>query len=217
MSKQSRRPNRATRHVKPPAKSTQTRWPLSSTTTWTFGILLLVAALLGGTFLFGGAKTSGSVAGEAAPLALGSNAPSFSGTDVISGQAIDAKSLAGKNVLYYFSEGAGCQACMVQIQALQQHLVHLQQAHLTLVSITNDNDSTLGDAASGYKITTPLISDADRSLTKRFGALGGGMHVDTASHTFILVDKSGKVRFDKDFPSMWVDVPALLKQLPKVA
>lgn len=216
MSKQSRRPNRAARHVKPPVKSTKSRWPLSSSASWTLGIAVVVAAALGASFMLGGKSNSSGVTAAAA-LTVGSSAPSFSGTDVISGQAIDAKSLAGKNVLYYFSEGAGCQACMVQIQALQQHLAHLQQAHLTLVSITNDNDSTLGDAASGYKITTPLISDADRSLTKRFGALGGGMHVDTASHTFILVDKSGKVRFDKDFPSMWVDVPALLKQLPKVA
>jgi peroxiredoxin len=216
MSKQSRRPARAARHQKPAVKSTHSRWPLSTTASWTFGAVLLVAALLGASALLG-STSNGSAGAAAAALAVGSTAPAFSGTDVVSGRKIDSRSLSGKNVLYYFSEGAGCQACMVQIQSLQQHLVHLKQAHLTLVSVTNDNDSTLADAASGYQITTPLVSDANRTMTKRFGALGGGMHADTASHTFILVDKSGAVRFDRDYPSMWVDVPALLKLLPKVA
>jgi len=43
------------------------------------------------------------------------------------------------------------------------------------------------------------------------------MHADTASHTFILVDKHGTVRFDKDYPNMWADPNALLKLLPKVS
>ena len=43
------------------------------------------------------------------------------------------------------------------------------------------------------------------------------MHADTASHTFILVDKSGKVRFDQDYPNMWVEPSTLLKLLPKLS
>ncbi len=57
----------------------------------------------------------------------------------------------------------------------------------------------------------------DRSMTKRFHALGGGMHADTASHTFILVDKAGTVRFNKDYPNMWIEPSTLLKLLPKVS
>ncbi len=124
--------------------------------------------------------------------------------------------------LYYLSEGVMCQACLVQIQALQQHVAHLDGRHLTLVSVTNDDASTLAQAASDYKITTLLIVDMNRLIVKSFGVLGGipfgvGMHNDTDDHTFILVDKAGKVRFIKDYPRMWIDVNALLKQLPKVS
>jgi peroxiredoxin len=178
------------------------------------GVVLIVAVLFGASTLVGG---SGNAARAAAPLAIGSTAPSFSGTSAITKMPIDSKTLAGKNVLYYFSEGAGCQACMVQIQALQQHIAHLKNLHLTLVSITNDDPAILFQAAGGYKISTPLVSDADRSMTKRFHALGGGMHADTASHTFILVDKAGTVRFNRDFPNMWADPNALLKLLPKLS
>ena len=89
--------------------------------------------------------------------------------------------------------------------------------HLTLVSITNDDQSVLFQAAAGYKVSTALISDASRKMTNSFHALGGGMHADTASHTFILVDKAGTVRFDKDYPNMWIEPASLLKLLPKLS
>lgn len=115
-----------------------------------------------------------------------------------------------------------CQACLVQIQALQQHFAHLKKLQLTLVSVTNDDPSTLALAARDYKIATPLIADDDRTIVKSFGVLGGipagvGMHNDTADHTFVLVDKTGHIRFIRDYPNMWVDVNHLLEQLPKVS
>jgi peroxiredoxin len=216
MSKQSRRPNRAARHQKPPVKSTQ-GWRPSKSVYWLLG-LVAVVALVGATFLVGG-KSNANAAG---PVKVGMTAPRVVGTDVLTGARIDSKDFAGQNVLYYLNEGVMCQACLVQIQALQQHFAHLKNLHLRLVSITNDDASTLAMAGRDYKITTPLIADADRTIVKSFGVMGGvpfgvGMHADTANHTFVLVDKNGTVRFVKDFPKMWADVNTLLKQLPKVS
>ncbi|HLY95343.1 MAG TPA: redoxin domain-containing protein [Gaiellaceae bacterium] len=215
MSKQSRRPNRAARHHKPPTKSTRRSRP-SRNVYWVLG-LAAVAAIIGASFLTTG-KSSNSSSG---PLKVGSAAPAVSGRDVVSGREITANDLTGKNVLYYLSEGVLCQACLVQIQALQQHLSNLDGRHLTLISITNDGASTLAQAAAAYKITTPLIADPSRRITRSFGVLGGipygvGMHTDTADHTFVLIDKTGKIRFLRDYPRMWIDVNALLEQLPKV-
>jgi len=81
----------------------------------------------------------------------------------------------------------------------------------------HDNDSTPVAAATGYKITTPVVSDRGLTMTKAFHALGGGRDADSASHTFILVDKSGKVRVDKDYPSMGIGSRPLLKLLSKAA
>jgi peroxiredoxin len=217
MSKQSRRPTRAARHQKPPVKSSQ-GWRSSRNVYWLVGVVAMVA-LVGASFLVGGKGSKGNAVG---PLKVGALAPAVSGRDVVSDREISSKDFAGKNVLYYLNEGVMCQACLVQIQSLQQHVAHLQGRHLTLVSVTNDDASTLAQAAADYKITTPLIADTDRAITKSFGVLGGipygvGMHTDTADHTFVLVDKSGHVRFLKDYPRMWIDVNALLKQLPQVS
>ena len=214
MSKQSRRPNRAARHQNVPPAGKTTGWRPSQNLYWLVGAVA-VLALVGATFLVGGKQN----ANAAGPINVGAVAPRVVGTDVLTGNSIDSKQLAGKNVLYYLNEGVMCQACLVQIQALQQHVAHLNGRHLTLVSITNDDASTLAQAARDYKITTPLIADTDRSITKSFGVLGGipngvGMHADTANHTFVLVDRTGKVRFIKDYRSMWADVNTLLKQLP---
>lgn len=191
-------------------------WRPSSKLYW-IAALVVAAAVVGATFVVG----NGSNANAAGPLKVGARAPAVSGRDVVSGREISSQQFAGKDVLYYLSEGVMCQACLVQIQALQQHVAHLKGRHLTLVSVTNDDASTLAQAASDYKITTPLIADTNRKIVKSFGVLGGipfgvGMHNDTADHTFVLVDKTGHVRFIQDYPKMWIDVNALLKQLPSV-
>jgi peroxiredoxin Q/BCP len=205
------------RNKKGTAVAPRQPWRPSVKLYWLVG-LLAVAAVIGATFVVG----KGSDANAAGPIKVGAVAPQVVGRDVVSGQTVDSKQLAGKDVLYYLSEGVMCQACLVQIQALQQHFNHLKGRHLTLVSVTNDDPSTLAQAASDYKITTPLVADTNRKIVKSFGVMGGipagvGMHNDTADHTFVLVDKTGRVRFVKDYPKMWIDVNALLKQLPQVS
>jgi peroxiredoxin Q/BCP len=192
-------------------------WRPSAKLYW-LATLVAVGAVIGASFVVG----KGSNANAAGPLKVGARAPAVSGRDVVSGRQLSSKQLAGKDVLYYLSEGVMCQACLVQIQALQQHFDHLKGRHLTLVSVTNDDPTTLAQAASDYKISTPLIADTNREIVKSFGVMGGipsgvGMHNDTADHTFVLVDRTGHVRFIKDYPKMWIDVNALLKQLPKVS
>jgi peroxiredoxin len=220
VSKQSRRPNRAVRQIKTrkPVSSSRQGWRPSKSLYWFAGAFVVVG-LLAAVSLLG--KGSGQ-ANAAGPIKIGAVSPRVVGTDILTGRRIDSRQLAGENVLYYLSEGVMCQACLVQIQALQQHFQHLERDHLMLVSVTNDDPSTLAQAGRDYKITTPLIADQSRTIVKSFGVMGGipagvGMHSDTADHTFVLVDKTGHVRFVQDYPKMWIDVNQLLKQLPKVS
>ena len=214
MSKTSRRPTRAARHNTATAAETR---PSRVSLYW-LAAGLAALGLIGATFFIGGSKT----ANAQGPIRVGEKAPLVVGRDVVSGREIRSTDYTGRNVLYYLSEGVMCQACLVQIQALQQHVRHLEGRKLSLVSVTNDDTSTLAMAARDYKITTPLIADTSRAITESFGVLGGvpsgvGMHSDTANHTFILVDATGRVRFVKDYPRMWIDVNELLDQLPTVS
>jgi len=218
MSKKSRRPNRAARHRTAPPPQQKPGRSRRANLLWLAGVAI-AAGLIAATFVVGGKDGNANAAG---PIQVGAKAPRVVGTDVLADRTIDSKDLAGKNVLYYLNEGVMCQACLVQIQALQQKAGELQRRGLRLVSITNDDPATLRRAGRDYKITTPLIADASRAIVKSFGVLGGipagvGMHADTANHTFVLVDRHGRVRFVRDYPSMWVDVDDLLDELPNVS
>ncbi len=185
-------------------------------TYWAAGALVIVGLLVV-SFLSDSSRPGGP--SGASTLAVGSRAPQLVGTDPLTGQLIDSTYLAGKNVLYYFSAGSTCQACMTQAQALQHDASQLTRDHITLVMVTNDNATTLAASARSYGLTIPMVADPGGAITNRFGAVGGGMDMgpNTADHSFVLVDRRGIVRFHEDFPSMWISTSALLHRFPMMA
>jgi peroxiredoxin Q/BCP len=137
----------------------------------------------------------------------------------MTGKAITSKSIYGYKTLLFFSEGVMCQACFEQIQGLQQVGAELQKRGIQLVSITPDSPSDLRQAVEDYGITTPVISDADRSMSEAFNTLGQGMHGDMPGHAFALVDK-GKVLWYRDYwlppyRSMYVQPSKLLADIAR--
>lgn len=150
--------------------------------------------------------------------AASGRAPGFSERDVVSGKPLSTRSLRGRNVLLFFSEGVMCQACFQQIQALQENTSELRARGLTLVSITTDSESTLRDAAQAYGVVTPLVSDADKNMSNAYGAIGvpGAMHSDNLGHTFVLVDKRGQIRWREDYSEMYVPPEDLFDAIPEV-
>ncbi len=153
--------------------------------------------------------------GASAPRA-GNLAPAFSERDVVTGKLVASASLRGRNVLLFFSEGVMCQACFEQIQSLQLRARQLEQRRLVLVNVTTDSPSVLRQAARAYRITTPLVSDEDRDMSRAYDVLGQGMHPDTAGHTFVLVDGGGRIRWRRDYTTMFVPPATLLSQIPAV-
>lgn len=151
-------------------------------------------------------------------LPVGSSVPSFQGTNLLTGQQITSASIYNQKTLLFFSEGVSCQACLVQIQGLQQVSAQLAQKGIQLVSITPDPPNVLSQAVSTYGITTPVISDENLTMSKAFNTLGLGMHADTPGHAFALV-YHGKVLWYRDFwlapyRTMYVEPKVLLADLP---
>lgn len=180
---------------------------------WAAGALVIVVLLI---VSFQSDSNRPGQSSATTNLAVGSRAPQFAGSDPLTGQLIDSTYLAGKNVLYYFSAGSTCQACMTQAQALQRDSKQLAAAHIVLVMVTNDNATSLVAAAHSYGLTLPMVADPGGAITNRFGAVGGGMDMgpNTADHSFLLVDRHGVVRFHEDFPEMWISTSALLHRFP---
>jgi peroxiredoxin len=155
---------------------------------------------------------------QGAGLPAGSAVPSFSETNLLTGQPISSASLYRHKTLLFFSEGVMCQACFQQIQGLQQVGAQLQKRGIQLVSITPDSTSELRQAVEQYGITTLVISDSNRNMSEAFNTLGKGMHANTPGHAFALIDK-GKVLWYRDYwlapyRTMYVQPNKLLADIP---
>jgi len=173
-----------------------------------------VVALLAASFVVPRLFERGVPGATAARPASGP-APSFAERDVVTGKPVSSATLRGMNVLLFFSEGVMCQACFQQIQSLQQRAGELKKRGLVLVNITTDPSAVLRQAAGAYGITTPLISDEDRDMSRSYDVLGQGMHPDTAGHTFVLVDGTGRIRWRADYQTMFVQPDTLLADIPR--
>lgn len=167
---------------------------------WGIG-LLVVAGLLGYAML----NSRPSVG------ATSKVAPPFTLTDT-AGKSVSLADYQGRNVVLYFSEGAGCQACLLQMSKLESDRAAFDKANVTVLPIVmNTRDQILADMAAN-KVSTPFLLD-DGTVSQAYGMLGKGMHAGLPGHGFVLVDSKGVQRWSGEYPSMWLEPTALLTQV----
>jgi peroxiredoxin len=137
-------------------------------------------------------------------------APDFTLTST-SGTDVNLAALRGKNVLLYFSEGAGCQACLVQMAQIEKDPAFAAEGLTVLPIVMNSKDQITADmAANGVR--TPFLLD-DGTVSTAYGTIGKGMHADLPGHSFVLIDKAGNQRWYGEYPSMYLSTSDLLKEI----
>lgn len=140
---------------------------------------------------------------------VGKAAPDFVMPDT-SGQEVSLASFRGRQaVVLYFSEGAGCDACLSQMKAIEQKKDAFSSAGFVVLPIVMDPKDRIAAAASSYGVTTPFLIDPG-AASKAYGTLGKGMHAGMPGHGFVVVDREGVVRWSAEYPSMWLDPSELL-------
>jgi peroxiredoxin len=177
----------------------------------------IAAAILAGAIVLAVAVTGPKPAVPASARVSSGVGPAFSQRDVLTGRPITSAGLRGHDVLLFFSEGVMCQACFEQIQSLQQRATELRSHGLTLINITTDSPEVLRQAVQEYHINTPMISDQEGTMSTAYGALGQGMHPNTDGHTFVLLDRAGRIRWRRDYTTMYVPPNQLLTAIPNIA
>ena len=137
-------------------------------------------------------------------------APDFTLTDT-SGVQVSLAGLRGKNVLLYFSEGAGCQACLVQMAQIEKDPAFAAAGLTVLPIVMNSKDQIIADMAAN-SVRTPFLLD-DGTVSTAYGTIGKGMHEGLPGHSFVLIDKTGKQRWYGEYPSMYLSTTDLLKEV----
>jgi len=137
-------------------------------------------------------------------------APDFTLTDT-SGAQVSLAGLRGKNVLLYFSEGAGCQACLVQMSQIEKDPA-FAAAGLTVLPIVMNTKAQITADMAANGVRTPFLLD-DGTVSTEYGTIGKGMHAGLPGHSFVLIDRTGKQRWYGEYPSMWLSNADLLKEV----
>jgi peroxiredoxin len=169
----------------------------------------VISALLGigavAAFLVIGGRTTpgGGRAGMAPDFTLASTA----------GTPVSLTDYRGQDVLLYFNEGVGCDACFYQMAELEQNGGALADAGLTVLPIVaNSVDQTRGELGR-FGLRTPYLIDDRTQVSQAYGMLGQGMHANLPGHGFVLIDGSGQIRWTREYPSMFVSTDDLLADM----
>ena len=139
-------------------------------------------------------------------------ATDFTLTDT-AGQQVRLADFRGKrNVVLYFSEGAGCGSCLQQMAAIERDRAAFDKADITVLPIVmNTRDQITRDMAA-YGVSTPFLLD-DGKVSTAYRTIGRGMHAGLPGHSFVLIDQQGVQRWYGEYPSMYLSTSDLLQQV----
>jgi peroxiredoxin len=112
-------------------------------------------------------------------------------------------------VLLYFNEGVGCDACFYQTVELERAR-DLGAAGVSILPIVMNPADQVLPYLEQLGIRTPYLIDADGAVSRRYGVLGKGMHANLPGHTFVFVDASGRVRWEREYPSMFASASEIM-------
>ena len=140
-------------------------------------------------------------------------APDFTLTDT-AGHQVHLADYRGRNVVLYFSEGAGCGSCLQQMAAIEKERAAFDNADITVLPIVmNTRDQIMRDMKT-YGVKTPFLLD-DGTVSTAYKTIGHGMHAGLPGHSFVLIDKEGVQRWYGEYPSMYLSANDLLAQVEK--
>jgi peroxiredoxin len=166
---------------------------------WAVGLVLVAGIITAGLL---SSKPQDQTAGTPTP------APTFTLTDT-TGDRVDLAAFRGRNFILYFSEGAGCQSCLLQMAQIENKQAEFDAASITVLPIVMNTKDQITADMTANNVRTPFLLD-DGTVSTEYGTIGRGMHAGLPGHSFVVIDSNGKQRWYGEYPSMWLDPADLL-------
>ena len=129
-------------------------------------------------------------------LQPGDTAPDFTLPDD-SGTDVALSGLRGRKVIVYFYPAAMTPGCTKQACDFSESLESLERDGYAVLGISPDSPAKLAKFRERDHLTVPLLSDADRSVMKAWGAYGEkklyGKTVEGVIRSTVVLDEEGAV------------------------
>lgn len=145
----------------------------------------------------------GSTSGVAPAFTLASTA----------GTPVSLSDYRGGDVLLYFNEGVGCDACFYQMSEIEKDAQRFADAGVTVVPIVANPAPQVQEELARFGLATPYLIDEGTNVSQTYGMLGQGMHADLPGHGFVLVGADGQLRWKMEYPTMFVSSGDLLEAI----
>jgi peroxiredoxin Q/BCP len=133
---------------------------------------------------------------EQSRLATGDPAPEFALPDS-TGKMVSLSDYRGRSVVVYFYPAAGTPGCTKQACDFRDNLAELNDAGFEVVGISPDSPDKLAKFVAAEGLNFPLLSDADRTVMRQWGAYGEkqnyGRTVTGVIRSTFIVDADGQV------------------------
>lgn len=133
---------------------------------------------------------------------------------------IALKDFKDKNVVLYFYEGNNCQACIDQLEELNNNLEKFEELNTVVVAAVTDPLKYSQEVAEEKDIKIPIMYDPNHQLGDKYGVYNvpGGMDmgpVDT--HSVFVIGKDGNVKWKEiSVDDMYVPLKSILNELEKL-
>jgi peroxiredoxin len=126
------------------------------------------------------------------------------------GSSVTLSDLRGEPVILYFNEGAGCDSCTVQMDAIEEH-PGFEEAGIRVLPIVMSPAERMTADMERLGVSTPFLLD-DGTVSDAYGTLDTGMHPGLPGHGFVLIDADGTQLWQAAYPSMWLAPEDLLDE-----
>ncbi|WP_017316039.1 peroxiredoxin [Mastigocladopsis repens] len=122
------------------------------------------------------------------PLAVGSDAPTFTVKDT-NGNTVSLSDFKGKKVVLYFYPKDDTPGCTKQACSFRDAIDNYQSKDVVVLGVSVDDEASHQAFTEKYNLNFPLLADTNKTLVKAYDVDGGGY----AKRVTYVIDGNGKI------------------------
>ena len=137
------------------------------------------------------------------------------------GTEISLADFRGSKLVLYFYPMDFTPGCTAQACSLRDHDAAIRSRGARILGVSTQDAASHRRFTDTYRLTFPLLADADRAVARAYGAIGGGgifgiaqAMMGLADRVTFIIDEQGKIAHVIDHPSAMMHAEEILARLP---